>query len=167
MEELRTALFPAPHPYAEATIGSIADLDAAELTDVKAFFNAYYVPNNAILALSGDFDVETVKAQIADTFGRIPRGPNAPRGGAAASIVPRSTDRVVCRRMAGRPAGDGERVALTTRQRLLNFKQGALRRTDQYRPGGQYRRAWETGRPPVRISPHGTEAFRPKRWRPR
>lgn len=71
---LRAALFPAPHPYAEATIGSMADLDAATLDDVRAFFARYYVPNNAILAISGDFEAAAVKAMIDDTFGRVPRG---------------------------------------------------------------------------------------------
>lgn len=74
-EAIRTALFPAPHPYSRAVIGSMADLAAATLEDVHAFFDAYYSPNNAILAIVGDFDPEDAKALIAKTFGRVPRGP--------------------------------------------------------------------------------------------
>jgi predicted Zn-dependent peptidase len=75
---LRAALFPKPHPYAEATIGSMADLDAARLEDVKAFFSRYYVPNNATLAISGDFEIAAVKAMIRETFGKVPRGADVP-----------------------------------------------------------------------------------------
>jgi len=74
-----SALFPKSHPYSRAVIGSIADLDDASLDDVRGFFNTYYVPNNAILALVGDFDVEAAKALVADTFGRVPRGKDVGR----------------------------------------------------------------------------------------
>jgi zinc protease len=136
IEELRTALFPAPHPYAEAVIGSIADLDAAQLADVKAFFDAYYVPNNAILALSGDFDIETAMAQIADTFGRIPRGADVALPEAAvpqpAAVRLESTDRVpspiVVLAVAGPPASSDESVALSLASDLLgNYEYGVLR----------------------------------------
>lgn len=71
---LTSGLFPAPHPYSRAVIGSIPDLDAATLEDVKAFFHTYYVPNNAILVVVGDFEVEAAKAMIAETYGKVPRG---------------------------------------------------------------------------------------------
>lgn len=72
---LQTGMFPAGHPYHRALIGSIADLEAATLEDVRAFFNAYYVPANAVLAIVGDVEVEAVRGLVADTFGRIPRIP--------------------------------------------------------------------------------------------
>ncbi|HHY48968.1 MAG TPA: insulinase family protein [Alphaproteobacteria bacterium] len=78
-EALRTALFPAPHPYHRSVIGSIPDLKAATIEDVYGFFDTYYVPNNATLAVVGDFDPDDAKALIADTFGRIPPGPETVR----------------------------------------------------------------------------------------
>jgi zinc protease len=83
-EALPPALFPPGHPYSRSVYGSIADLEAATIEDVRAFFDTYYVPNNAILAIVGDFDPDAAKAMIEDTFGRIPRGgeivPNVPQG---------------------------------------------------------------------------------------
>ena len=75
MEAAKTGLFPKPHPYSRAVIGSIPDINAAQLEDVKAFFNTYYVPNNAVLVLVGDFEAEAAKDLIARTFGLVPRGP--------------------------------------------------------------------------------------------
>jgi zinc protease len=68
-------LFPATHPYGHTTIGSMADLDAASLGDVKSWFNQHYGPNNAVLVLAGDIDVETAKKKVEKYFGDIPRGP--------------------------------------------------------------------------------------------
>lgn len=76
---LNAALFPAPHPYSRAVIGSMADIAAATFADVKSFFDAYYAPNNAILVVVGDFDPVQAQAMIADTFGRIPRGADVPQ----------------------------------------------------------------------------------------
>lgn len=76
---LWSGLFPDPHPYRRAVIGSIPDLDAATLDDVRGFFNTYYVPNNAVLVLVGDLDVEATKELVADTFGRVPRGAEVAR----------------------------------------------------------------------------------------
>jgi predicted Zn-dependent peptidase len=69
-------LFPAGHPYHHTTIGSMADLDAASLDDVKGWFRAKYGPNNAVLVLAGDIDVATAKAMVEQYFGDIPRGPD-------------------------------------------------------------------------------------------
>lgn len=69
------ALFPKSHPYSRSVIGSMADLDAATLDDVRGFFNTYYVPNNAVLALVGDFTVDEAKALVEQTFGKVARGP--------------------------------------------------------------------------------------------
>ena len=50
------ALYPKGHPYSWSVIGSMADLSAASLDDVKNFFRTYYAPNNATLSIAGDFD---------------------------------------------------------------------------------------------------------------
>ena len=69
-----TAVYPKPHPYGRTVLGSLADLNDASLDDVQGFFNTYYVPNNAILVLTGDFDVADAKALVEQTFGLVPRG---------------------------------------------------------------------------------------------
>jgi zinc protease len=71
------ALFPADHPYGHDTIGSMADLDAASVDDVKGWFRQHYGPNNAVLALAGDIDLATAKRLVEQYFGGIPRGPGA------------------------------------------------------------------------------------------
>ncbi len=133
---LRAVLFPAPHPYAEATIGSMADLDAATLEDVRAFFARYYVPNNAILAVSGDFEVNAVKAMIDETFGLVPRGDNVevPVAEAPAPVRVRieTTDKVVTPMinlaLAGPAIGTPESAALGLAADLLgNPDYGLLR----------------------------------------
>jgi zinc protease len=68
-------LFPPGHPYNGAVIGSMADLSAATLDDVKGFFRDYYTPSNATLAISGDFDPAAVKASIQKYFGTLPDRP--------------------------------------------------------------------------------------------
>jgi zinc protease len=77
-ETILAALFPEGHPYHHDVIGSMADLCAASLDDVRHFFNTYYVPNNASLAIVGDFDRDSVKSWVARYFGSIPRGAEAP-----------------------------------------------------------------------------------------
>jgi zinc protease len=67
-------LFPEGHPYYHSTIGSMADLDAASLDDVKNWFRQYYGPNNAVLVLAGDIDAATAKPLVEQYFGAIPRG---------------------------------------------------------------------------------------------
>jgi zinc protease len=74
-EKLWQALFPLPHPYHGSVIGSMKDLDAASVDDVKAFFRTWYAPANATLAVVGDFDVEKTKALIEKYFGSLPSGP--------------------------------------------------------------------------------------------
>ena len=61
-EKLLGHLFPEEHPYHHPTIGSMADLDAASLDDVKAFFRTWYAPNNAVLSIVGDVDRAQVRA---------------------------------------------------------------------------------------------------------
>ena len=74
-EKLGKALYPVGHPYHHSVIGSMADLNAASLDDVKQWFRTWYGPNNAVLVLAGDIDVETAKAKVAKYFGDIPAGP--------------------------------------------------------------------------------------------
>jgi zinc protease len=74
-ETIAAALYPPSHPYSWITIGSLDDLNAASLEDVQAFFRRYYAPNNASLAIVGDFDTEQTKRWIERYFGGIPAGP--------------------------------------------------------------------------------------------
>ena len=67
--------FPKGHPYSWSVIGSMEDLDAASLEDVQNWFKTYYGPNNAVLALAGDIDLETAKEKVKKYFGDIPAGP--------------------------------------------------------------------------------------------
>lgn len=69
------ALFPEGHPYRHATIGSMADLDAASLDDVRSWFRAKYGPNNAVLVLAGDISAAQARPLVERYFGHIPRGP--------------------------------------------------------------------------------------------
>lgn len=68
-------LLPIGHPYRHATIGSMADLDAATLPDVRKWFTDHYGPNNVILVLSGDIDAATARPKVEKWFGDIPSGP--------------------------------------------------------------------------------------------
>jgi zinc protease len=61
------------HPYRHPTIGSMADLEAASLEDVREFYRTYYVPNNATLALVGDFETAEALALVRKYLGRVPR----------------------------------------------------------------------------------------------
>lgn len=70
----QAALYPADHPYSWTTIGSLADLSAATLDDVKQFYRRWYVPNNASLIISGDIDTAQTKLWVEKYFGEIPRG---------------------------------------------------------------------------------------------
>jgi zinc protease len=73
-EILSQATYPASHPYSWDVIGSMEDLSAASADDVKNFFRLYYAPNNAFLAIVGDFDAAQAKAWVAKYFKDIPRG---------------------------------------------------------------------------------------------
>ncbi len=67
------------HPYRILPIGSMADLDAATLQDVRDFHATYYVPNNATLVIAGDFDPAQATKWIETYFGPIPQGKPIPR----------------------------------------------------------------------------------------
>jgi len=91
-ETILAALYPKAHPYSWPVIGSMTDLSAASLDDVKNFFRTYYAPNNATLTISGDFDPGAVKKLVAQYFGPIPRGPEVKRRTTVpAVVIPRDT----------------------------------------------------------------------------
>jgi zinc protease len=78
-EGLYHQLFPKGHPYYGVVIGSHADVEAAKLEDVREFFRQYYTPNNATLAIVGDYDKSAIKALLEKYFGSIPTGPEVPK----------------------------------------------------------------------------------------
>ncbi|MEI7744659.1 MAG: pitrilysin family protein [Chloroflexota bacterium] len=78
IEKLLGHLYPVDHPYHHPTIGSMEDLDAASLADVREFFATYYAPNNAILSVVGDCDTTQVRAWVEKYFGGIPANPSIP-----------------------------------------------------------------------------------------
>jgi zinc protease len=79
-------------PYKHSTIGSMADLNAASLDDVKEFFRIYYAPNNAVLTLAGDFDSAVALEKVKKYFGSIPKQPAPP------AVVPCEDERLGERR---------------------------------------------------------------------
>jgi predicted Zn-dependent peptidase len=84
-------VYPKDHPYHLLTIGSPEDLDAATFEDVKAFFRANYVPNNATLVISGDFERARAASLVEKWFGPIPRGKDVPHRKATAVQHPGET----------------------------------------------------------------------------
>jgi zinc protease len=67
--------FPPGHPYSWSVIGSMEDLNAASLEDVREWFRTYYGPSNAVLAVAGDIDAKTAREKVEKFFGWIPPGP--------------------------------------------------------------------------------------------
>jgi len=61
------------HPYKHPTVGSLADLEAASVDDVRDFYRTYYVPNNATLVLAGDFQSGEAMELVEEYLGRVPR----------------------------------------------------------------------------------------------
>lgn len=89
-EILRT-LFPEGHPYHHSVIGSMADLDAASMDDVRKWFTDKYGPNNATLVMAGDVSAAEAKVLAEKYFGPIARGPvNTP----AAAEIPTLSENV-------------------------------------------------------------------------
>ncbi len=78
---LRTCdlLYPSPHPYFECVIGSIPEIQAASVDDLKTFFRSWYGPQNASLAIVGDFEPAAAKALVEKYFGEIVDAPMPPR----------------------------------------------------------------------------------------
>ncbi|MDR7135630.1 putative Zn-dependent peptidase [Lysobacter niastensis] len=90
-DELGKALYPKTHPYHHSTIGSMADLNAASLEDVKGWFRTWYGPNNAVLVLAGDIDAATAKDKVARYFGDIPATPSMAQPKVDVSPLAKST----------------------------------------------------------------------------
>ncbi|MCL4721225.1 MAG: insulinase family protein, partial [Gammaproteobacteria bacterium] len=78
-EQVLKQLFPSDHPYSWETIGSMDDLNAATLDDVRRWFDSHYGPNNAVLVIAGDVGTEEAFAKAAKYFGDIPPGPPVAR----------------------------------------------------------------------------------------
>jgi len=74
-ELVAASTYPAGHPYSWTTIGSMEDLNAASLEDVKGWFRQYYGAANAVLVIAGDVQPEDVKKQVEHFFGDIASGP--------------------------------------------------------------------------------------------
>ena len=77
-ERLQSLLFPETHPYHHTVIGSLEDIAAATLDDVRDFFATYYIPNNAVLSICGDFDPAHALGRVDRYFGEIARGDAPP-----------------------------------------------------------------------------------------
>jgi zinc protease len=77
-EKLPALCFPPEHPFHHSLIGSMEDLDAASLDDVRSFFETYYRPENAALTITGDFEPGQVRGWVEKHFGIIPRGAGHP-----------------------------------------------------------------------------------------
>jgi zinc protease len=91
-ETILAALYPANHPYHWPVIGSMADLSAASLDDVKQFFRTYYAPNNATIVIAGDFNRDSALTWVNRYFGSIPHGPPMPARPVVPTVtVPRDT----------------------------------------------------------------------------
>jgi len=86
-ENIQLNAFPANHPYQHTTIGSMDDLDAASLDDVRAWFRTYYGAANTVLVLAGDITPAQAREKVRTYFGDIPAGPPVSRP--AAWIAPR------------------------------------------------------------------------------
>ncbi|CAN5719391.1 pitrilysin family protein [soil metagenome] len=78
-EFLNPRLYPANHPYSWSVIGSMEDLGAARLDDVKEWFQTHYGAANAVLVVAGDVDPADVKKRVEKFFGDIPAGPPTAR----------------------------------------------------------------------------------------
>ncbi len=77
-ETILPIMFPSTHPYSWDVIGSMKDLSAASVNDVKDFFRKYYAPNNASITITGDFNPDSAKIWVSRYFSKIPRNADAP-----------------------------------------------------------------------------------------
>jgi predicted Zn-dependent peptidase len=97
--KLSDGLLPVGHPYRHSTIGSMADLEAASLADVRQWFTDNYAPNNVVVALAGDIDAASARPIVERWFGDIPAGPEVRKVAAepvtlAAPVREEMTDQV-------------------------------------------------------------------------
>jgi predicted Zn-dependent peptidase len=89
------ALFPPGHPYRHSTIGSMADLDAASLENLRQWHRDNYGPNNAVLVLAGDIDTASARTLVQRYFGHIPRGAQNEPAQADIPTLPARIDRTM------------------------------------------------------------------------
>ena len=87
-ERLQALVYPESHPYHHSVIGSMEDIDAATLDDVLSFFQTFYVPNNAVLTIAGDFDRDGALELVKKYFGDIEAGQPIPPLPGDPSIAP-------------------------------------------------------------------------------
>jgi zinc protease len=99
-EALVAASYPGGHPYRWLPIGSMEDLDAASLDDVKDWFRSYYGASNATIVLAGDIDVKTAQEKMRKFFGHIPGGTEPTRLSAWAAPREENTRQVMLDRIA-------------------------------------------------------------------
>ncbi len=92
-ERMQALVFPETHPYHHSTIGSMEDLSAASLDDVRSFFATWYAPNNSVLTIAGDFEPAAALVMVERHFGSIPSNPDLPDA-PATTIPPRIGDEV-------------------------------------------------------------------------
>jgi zinc protease len=78
LEKMQELVFPPSHPFQHSLIGSMEDLSASSLDDVRQFFATYYTPDNAVLSIAGDFDPGEARRLITEYFGPIPGGSGRP-----------------------------------------------------------------------------------------
>ena len=111
-DSLVRSLYPEGHPYHHTVIGSMNDLNAASLEDVKTWFRSWYGPNNAVLVLAGDIDLATAKAKVTRFFGDIP----------ASATLPAKPPMIAARKTSTRETMT-DRVAQTRVMRVWNVPQ--------------------------------------------
>lgn len=106
LEKLQELLFPKTHPFHHSLIGSMEDLSEASLDDVAEFFAMYYVPDNAVLTICGDFDGTEARLLVDEYFAPIRRGAKSitrPHADIPADFAPtellRISDNVALRRI--------------------------------------------------------------------
>ncbi|GGF72428.1 M16 family metallopeptidase [Alteromonas lipolytica] len=90
-ERIGEVLYPEGHPYSWLTIGYIEDLDRVNVDDLKAFFKRWYGPNNAVLSIGGDINVQQTKAWIEKYFAELPAGPAVNKQAPAPAKLEEST----------------------------------------------------------------------------
>ena len=94
-ENILSLLYPAGHPYSWPVIGSLADLQAASIDDVRNFFRTNYAPNNATIVIAGAISPAEARRLVEKWFGDIPRGPEVPRNNPAPFTLPRNAYRTL------------------------------------------------------------------------
>ncbi|UUM30962.1 M16 family metallopeptidase [Vibrio japonicus] len=88
-EKMSEAMYPEGHPYSWQTIGYVEDLDRVDVNDLKAFFLRWYGPNNAVLTIGGDIDVDQTLEWVNKYFGTIPTGPEVEKASKQPAVLPK------------------------------------------------------------------------------